>query len=363
MKRISQESIYKKEETPAFARKSRRPSLHKKNVSSVPERGTPRRRSSHSHHRSHKKNNRAWLVVISVLVVVGVVYALFLGRTLIRSHDSQGKAKQADAATGSVAETIESAAKVFTVEDSRRQEIRSLINDNTDVNSKLIRADKLLEQGDADRAVGVLQAALRLHPHHLALNYAYARALCAEREYDLALKHFLFVLQVKPDDVQARVDLAEMLLDVQEYELASDVADWAIDEDEYLLQAQKVAALAKINSDNNADAALHLRKILMIDSGNVFAQSTLGDVYRRQGVHDKSIQMFTGLIDAGVTDSAVYYNLAVSYAALRDAVHALGVLNKAANQFGNSFVSSWINSRDFDGIRLNPAFQDFVNQL
>ncbi len=218
-------------------------------------------------------------------------------------------------------------------------------------------------RGDAAAAIGRIRAAIGEAPEHIGLQLLLADMLIEQKEFEEARDVLVRVLQAAPERTPARVKLASVLHQLKRYEAALEIAAWIMETEPYLEEANQLAATAYMQIGRVDSAVPHWRRLVALNRDNIMAQNNLAVAYSRLGDYDKAITLFRDVLAADNSNSITYYNLAVCYAQKGDAVHAVDTLARAADVFGESFVSAWFRSRDFDAIRDEQIFETFEQEI
>jgi tetratricopeptide (TPR) repeat protein len=92
------------------------------------------------------------------------------------------------------------------------------------------------------------------------------------------------------------------------------------------------------------------------------ALSVLGDLYTRAGLWQKGLDVDLKLSELRPDDALVFYNLACSYALLKQTRLALGALTRAI-EFGYDDFEYLKSDTDLDNLLKDEHFQQYIKQL
>lgn len=364
--------IYRKEDPPPFKKRRRRSSSEGQSSGNIPS-PIPRPDSSprdentlrienwgaltpHRPHRSRtsrgveRTNRLLWIGLVAVFAV----YVIFLAVSVLRGKkpapaaDGQPQAAGPGQATAVPAGSTAAAEVPFRIADKIAAWDR--------VPDSLLDAQSLLDQDLVEQAETRLSRALENTPHVSRLQIKLSQILIQRKRYDKARNLLIEVLESNPEDSTARLMLAGVLDRQTNYPAALAVAKWILETDPNSVEANEIAANAYLNTDRKGLAVTHLRKIVVLQRDNPFAQSKLAVTYTQMGEYVKAIQLFNEVLEDNTADSMTYYNLAVCYAKMSDADQAVETLTRAMSLFGRDFVNIWVQSPDFDKIRNESIF-------
>jgi tetratricopeptide (TPR) repeat protein len=221
----------------------------------------------------------------------------------------------------------------------------------------------LIERGLYDQARQRLdQYSDRLVPT-LDLKQAVIDIHVAKEEYDLAVDALTDILSIDPANTDARLQLAVVLANMQEYSKAASVARWAAAARPNDLKAHEIAAEAFMSLGQPEEAIMHYRSILQNDPDDDRIASKMAYAYYLFGEYGKAVLQLKQLIDDGTQDSIVYYHLALCYAKQMLTNHLVLTLQSSFKRFGHEIVRAWIQGPEFDVFRDEPQFQMFVRQM
>ncbi len=133
-------------------------------------------------------------------------------------------------------------------------------------------------------ARGAIEPAVRDHPNDGRLQYWLGRALAASTDQrSLAQQAFRRAMELQPDNLDAYVALAELLIQLQRNDAAEQVLNEArarVPDDAAIHRALAHGRLAR---GDLAGAETELQEALRRDRDDIRTHFALGDVYRRQG--------------------------------------------------------------------------------
>jgi tetratricopeptide (TPR) repeat protein len=364
--------IYRKEDPPPFKKRRRRSSSEGQPSGNIPSASprpdsaprddktprienwgalTPQREHRSRTTRGTDRTNR--LLWIGLAAVFGI-YVIFLAVSVLRGKKTASAASELAQTAGSAQATAMPTGTTATAEAPFG--IADKIAAWNHVPDTLLDAQSLLDQGSVEQAESKLEHALESTPHVSRLQIKLSQILIQRKQYDKAKALLVDVLESNPEDSTARLMLAGVLDQQTNYPAALAVAKWILETDPNSIEANGIAANAYLNTDRKGLAVTHLRKIVVLQRDNPFAQNKLAMTYTQMGEYVKAIQLFNEVLANNTADSMTYYNLAVCYAKMSDADQAVETLTRAMSLFGRDFVSIWIQSPDFDKIRNESIF-------
>lgn len=229
------------------------------------------------------------------------------------------------------------------------------------------KAQKLAEEGAglADQqklqeARERLRAALELDPHHAYAQTEMARVLFREKSFAEAEGLLRSALAAAPDAALPRLTLANAYLAGSYYSNALAVARWILEDDPYAVEAHGVAANALLGMDDPAQAIAHLRRLVTLNRDDLAAQNNLGVTLMKVQDFKTAQATFREILRSDANNSVAFYNLAVCHAKQGNVVDAVDTLSTASEKFGSGFVLTWTQSGDFDSIRSDARFAQFL---
>ncbi len=322
------------------------------NTTSAP--SVPRRRH-HSRSREGRGGSKAlWIVLACVLGLYAVVLIVSVYRTASRARADetarQSKISQriAQSATGSIAR-----AKTPAEVAQRVTEKIAVWNKMPDL---ILEAQSLKDRGLVDQATQRLEQALKVTPRAIPLQLELADVYAKQRRNSEAADILVDLLEANPGDLSARMMLAQVLESETNYPAALAVANWMLELDPNILEANQIAANAYLKTDRKSLAIPYLRRMVTLERDNVMAQNNLAVTYSDLGDYVKAIQLFNQVLKSDSANSLTYYNLAACYSKQSMDEQAVEILTRAGALFGQSFVNTWMQSKDFDSIRKSPLF-------
>ena len=368
--------IYRKEDPPAFKKRRRRGSSENQSSGNIPipspsprPESAPRDESGstprianwgaltpqrpHRSRTSRGTDRTNGLLWIGLVAVFGI-YVAFLAVSVLRGKKQAPAAGDQAQAAGSAQTVATSTGETAAAEAPFK--ITDKIAGWNRVSDSLLDAQSLLDQGLLDQAETKLEHALENTPHVSRLQIKLSQILVQRKRYDKARDLLVEVLEANPEDNVARQMLASVLDRQTNYPASLAVAKWILETEPNSIEANEIAANAYLNTDRKGLAVTHLRKIVLLQRDNPFAQNKLAVTYTQMGEYVKAIQLFNEVLANNSADSMTYYNLAVCYAKMSDADQAVETLTRAMSLFGRDFVNIWIQSPDFDKIRNETIF-------
>lgn len=352
------EDIYRKDQAPLFARRSGPPAGQSPALA-------PRiMRLEGSSRRSRRRRGArpATGANLALWVSLGFVVALYLGVLVysnLRRPPPKPAAAAAPAAEPAPAPAPQGARDGAEVQKDLAARIRAwkLAEDAVEQANLLEHTGKFKESADR------LRQALGAEPQHLDAQIELAEALVRQREFEEAERLLLKSLQADPDRMSSRLLLARVYAAQRLPEASLTVAQWMLEADPYSVEAHTLAAQAYTAMNQPAPASDHWKKVTTMQRDNLPALNALARTYSQMGRKREAVETLKKVLAADDKNSASYYNLAVCYAQENQIEDALDILDRAATLFGFSFVESWTQAGDFDGIRENAAFQEFQRAL
>ncbi len=174
---------------------------------------------------------------------------------------------------------------------------------------------RVLGTGSRWKAAGEVRAALSINPEMPDANRLLGDLLMAapEHPFDKAIEAYQAALTQAPDDMQARVDLANA-------RLGKGDADGAIREYRSALEwnprdEQVHYGLGKLYNDKGSyeRAVAELRRATALDPEFVDAWVSLGEVYEDKGLYEKAIDSYRRALAVQPNHSGATYDLALAY--------------------------------------------------
>ncbi len=107
------------------------------------------------------------------------------------------------------------------------------------------------------------------------------------------------------------------------------------------------------------DAMRTYKRLLALKPDHYMAWNNLGSVYREKGRLDEAVEAFLKGIEIAPTHAMLLYNLAASYARLKDKPRMLDILARAIGNDGE-FKDEALNDPAFKEYWADPAFKDIA---
>lgn len=212
----------------------------------------------------------------------------------------------------------------------------------------------------AAEAEGHLNRALELSPENLVVKAMLARNLLVQQRFEQAASLALEVLSVDPEDVNTRLTLARALAGAEAHEETLVMAKWLIQEDAIGLEGHRLAMQAHLDLKQPGQAIEHINKVLRVEPDNFALMIKLAGAYSDLEKHESAIDVLEKTLEREGTSSAALFSLASNYADLGDVDQTLRILTEAADDLGQSFVATWLQSEAFDEVRSDPALEEFL---
>jgi Flp pilus assembly protein TadD len=216
--------------------------------------------------------------------------------------------------------------------------------------------------GKLDEAQGKLTEALQLAPDLVRARLELASLLVHRKQFDEAEALLRNVLAADPESQAARLQLARVYAQSGRDADALTVARWIIESDNYSVEAHELAAQSLLKLEQPVEAITHLRRLVGLNRDDLIAQNNLGVAYLQVKDYRAALLAFRDVLKADEGNSVAHYNIAVCHARQGQAAEAVDVLSRAALKFGSTFVLTWTQSGDFDAIRGEGVFRKFVDE-
>jgi len=246
---------------------------------------------------------------------------------------------------------------------SRLETIQARIQGWENAVGALRESNRLLYHKNLLKAEQTLGQALQSSPSNLELLLAQAEVATDLKHYDLAADLLINVLDVDPGRSDARVKLATALYGVRDFEATLAVTDWVLKQEAYSSEAHNLAANAYLSLDQPTAAIPHLRRLRLLDPGNTAAQNNLAVAYTRMGNYQEAEKVLLDILNTEPENSIAYFNLAACYALQNRPEKVVEIFERAAIKFGDVFVKTWLESKDFDAVRNDPRIAALLDQL
>ena len=215
------------------------------------------------------------------------------------------------------------------------------------------------KQHPAD-AADALEKVLADIPNFTRARLELALALEGLNKHADARDQLLEVLGHDPESVAAQQALGRVYLALNQPDEALELARWMVDNDPYSTPAHELAADALLKQNITADAIVHLKKLASLNRDNLTLQNNLGAAYVKVGDYRSALQTFREVLRMDEGNSVAHFNMAVAYAQQNQASNSVDVLTQAARRFGHPFVTTWTRGAEFDPVRNDPTFVQFI---
>ena len=363
----SKNDIYKKDETPIFARKNYKSEYissatkkkEKASNSSRHKQGESRNESGTIKHRHKSRVPKK--KKLSRTVLVGCTIAFFsyfiLLSAVIRVKKQEQKKQMAvhSDQKNSIDKTKEAPSKVMIPEKVMFTNLQKHLDNwksAETIQGEILKGSKM----EGETARKKIEEQLKITPHNEVLLFKLALLLYAESAYDEAFETIIKTLNVNPTHKEAQMLLGNGLTKIQDYEGARMIGDWILEDEPFDSKAHTLVANAYLNMNKLALAIKHLHAVVDYDSRNLVAQNNLGVAYFRSENYNRAIRIFENVLAQEPLNSVTYYNLSVCYARLNKAKESVGILSKAIDHFGSAFVLQWLDKDDYNLIRSAPEY-------
>lgn len=221
----------------------------------------------------------------------------------------------------------------------------------------------LLDKGLAEQALErYLDAGDSIAPSESLIEMI-AKANIAAGRYAEALGALRKSLELDPEDVELRIDLAEVLLKLGDFEASVTASEWALGAESDSVRARKVLAEGYTELGMSEQAVREFRRILTLKPGDDDALGSLALAYYKNGEYGRAVSILSEMIKRGTDSSPAYYNLAICYAKQSLVDETVEVLMKASRKFGNEFVRAWVQGEEFDVFEDSTKFIIFASNL
>lgn len=306
--------------------------------------------------RIHSKIERlSWVLLL--LVLIGYVAAL--GFMKVRSlRQTRQNAAQLAAVAPKPAEAVE------TEDPDRRGPSTAEITEWMGMLERVERTlrDSRAVRDDPNRAAELetrLVQELERAPELLGLKSELARHLNLQGRHEEAADFAMQVMYADPDRIDAALLLAESLVALDQHEAALHVAERIVKLDPFSMNGHRLAMRAYLAVGQPGPAIQHIERLLSAEPGNQGLQNQLALAHASLGQIDKGIELLRATLRRDAGNQAAHFYLATLQARAQRAAEAVDTLSLAAREFGYPFVSTWLESGEFDGIRDEVVFSRF----
>lgn len=136
-------------------------------------------------------------------------------------------------------------------------------------------------RGEMDRAIWMIELALKKTPNEGLLLYQKGRLTWAAKEYELAVKMFEESLKLRPDLLGARMMLGQLYYRDQDYSKAKKHFTAAIELDNKMSSAWVGLAECELEDGNGEAALVSLEKAIDLEPGNLDFRMREAFIYER----------------------------------------------------------------------------------
>jgi tetratricopeptide (TPR) repeat protein len=192
-------------------------------------------------------------------------------------------------------------------------------------------ARSLIQSGESDRAIHITRYILRHHPRHVDSYRVLGQALLTAGSYQEASRQFRRVLSADPEDVAARIGLAEIYqatknLDkaIWQMQLAMDLSPGD--------SALRVQLLRLLNSRQGGDGAEQLE----------ITRAALGRIYARGGLYARAVQEFKAVLEQNPARVDVQASLAEALWRVGRHLEAAEVCHRILERLPNALKANLI---------------------
>lgn len=325
------------------------------------------RSSRHSTRRRNLRSKRRRRMLVSVLLLLLLIYIGYTGLVALRGAMKYKGIDPGDFSIASLFRSKESEpvasilpegdyeAESFPIKDvigiidksrSAEMDVRNLL-------------DKDLAEQALDRYATVKDG---ISPSEELLRMLAVANMRAGR-YASALPAIRRSLELDPEDVEMRENLAETLFKLGDFKAATAAAQWALNADSNSVKAHKVLADSYSEAGMSKEAVSEFRRVLAINPNDDETRSNLALAYYNNGEYGRAVNILIEMIRRGTDSSPAYYNLAICYAKQSLVDETVEVLMKARRKFGSEFVRAWIRGKEFDVFEDNTKFILFTSNL
>lgn len=358
------EDIYHKDQPPPLAKgRSRRGSSGRSYAPPPKERlpfdgkhidGPMPRRRRRSRRKSSAENRKSLWVAVGLLAALVVYFGIWTGlKFASRSRQEPPQAVEAGMEAPKTPPPAE-------LPDVRVDE---LIQSASGIERMINGALELNDRNQHAQALERLLKAADQLPRHSDILFTLAETHFAMEHYTQSAVTAFQLLEQDPDRLPARILLARALHRLNRHQDAADMAKWALQTDNYLLEAHTLAAAAYRALGDIGEAIPHLRNAYNLRPDNHVIANDLADAYTEVGNFDRALNIFNDLMRQKDVDSVTFFNLAICYAQTGRTEKVIETLYEAGRRFGTEYVHTWISNRQFDAIREEPSFQEFVTEF
>ena len=168
-------------------------------------------------------------------------------------------------------------------------------------------------------------------------------ALNDQGRFNLAVRHLLEALRIKPGFALAHTNLGAVFLRQGRVEEAIDHLSAALLITPFSVQAHNSLGVALANKGEFEEAIRHFSEALRIKPGFAVAHNGLGNVYARQGRITEAVKHWSKALEIDPDYATAHYNLAI-------ALEQRGLIKEAKGHL-------------FEAVRINPGYADAHTNL
>ena len=175
--------------------------------------------------------------------------------------------------------------------------------------AKYQSAVELVEKDDVDRALVELRSVFSLNGQHREARLLYAEILRERGDLEDAYGHYLLVSEQYPDDFDSRLAMAEIAIEIGNWNLAKQPADEAalLRPDDAALEAIRVVidyaeASSEQRTEDRDAAARRANEIVKANPDNLLAQQVSIDASLREGKLDAALASVETALESAPLD-------------------------------------------------------------
>jgi predicted negative regulator of RcsB-dependent stress response len=312
-----------------------------------------RRRRRHGHSPELDLINRVtWIAVTVVtLLYLGLLAAVVLWQ---RTHPKVQKIEVAPVAPA------ENVAAVQPTNMAPLQPVSESIAHWKSALQTLEAIHKVKTKQHPSEVAALLEKALAETPNFTQARLELALALMEQKNHTAARDHLLEVLNHDPASLPGQEALGRVFLALNQPDEALALARWMVDNDPYSTPAHELAAEALLKQNVTADAIVHLKKLTSLNRDNLALQNNLARPTSRWAITVPPCRPSARCCAwTKVTPSRTSISRWPMPSSSRPAI-SVEVLTQAARRFGHPFVATWTRGAEFDAVRDDPVFVQFL---
>ncbi len=203
---------------------------------------------------------------------------------------------------------------------------------------------------------------IALNPGYDNAHHWYSHELMALGRTDEALAQARRALELSPSDTVMNEHMGWTYLMARDYDRAIQSARKAIEMDPNFLLAHRVLGLAYEYKGQNDEALAEFLRGVELSHDDPVAKAFLARAYAAAGRKDQGTQILNELLQIANRQYMPPAEIAATCTALGRNDDAFTWLNKAYDERASALVYLRVN-RDYDPLRADPRFQDFLRRM